>query len=184
MDIFQKSNPRIEIRRGGIEQALAKGSNASNGWTSIWIWSDIPHMAATLAQEVREYEWRRAKGLRWGLAALLVSGLAAYLAFGLYGAPAAILATFLAVGLSNKTGDRTMELMGHAVEVLVAAEWYGLDIEEREVRSLQLYDEFRGEPADKILADMRERYPDARKWIAKRRAFIQRAYEYRYPGAL
>jgi hypothetical protein len=183
MDIFQKSNPRIEIRRGGIEQALAKGSNASNGWTSIWIWSDIPHMAATLAQEVREYEWRRAKGLRWGLAALALSAPAPFLV-GYYGIAVVLLATFLAVGLSNKTGDRTMELMGHAVEVLVAAEWYGLDIEEREVRSLQLYDEFRGEPADRILADMRERYPDARKWIAKRRAFIQRAYEYRYPGAL
>lgn len=100
--------------------------NAFNGFLGISIWRDVPCFAAVLAQERYEF------ALRWRFLIVVGALIGAPLAWFVH--PFAGAVGFLLSALLTKVPafNRYLELHGHAIECAVAAEHYGMNLDDYE----------------------------------------------------
>jgi hypothetical protein len=66
---------------------------------------------------------------------------------------------------------RRLEYHGHAVEVVVARDFYGTDEAEKiawEAKSLTLYRQFRGVPEEELAQGIRNCLPAAERWVGRK----------------
>jgi hypothetical protein len=130
--------------------ATSHGANASNSPVRIVIKAGIKYPAAVAAQERRE----------WGIKA-------PYFAAG-------VLPVLL---WQIPSWRRSLEIQGHAVEIAVASQYYGADIDKYEISeavAMRGYPQFKGWDLPDILALLRAERSNAAKWVRGKRKLIER----------
>jgi hypothetical protein len=86
--------------------------------------------------------------------------------------------------IGAQSGKRRMEILSHAVESLVAARFYGWNLDEYEqgeAASMLGYSHLRGLSQEQIVAAMRSARPAAEQWVRRNDALIRRLVAFRFP---
>jgi|GEM_PF-4791146 len=161
--------PPITILPGGLKEAKAAGYNARWNVLGIKMFRGVRHPAATLMQEVRE----------WRIVASVVAFFwAAAIALSIFVTPAAVVLAMAPIGaFLFPPAMRALEARGHAVEVLVAAEYYGYDMPlllEKEARVMSGYKCFKGWSRNECFALLVKAGPGAERWVSRNRKLVQK----------
>lgn len=164
LDMF----PRPNVRASKLGSA-----NARNNIFTISVWGGCPVFAGVLAQEVYERNFKRLIFVAVFVPLAIVAALVEPLLVPLALVPA------LALPALRPIRER-MELMGHEIEAVVAADYYGEDLEAYELSEAENLT--RGSYRDKglfprksatdIAALIREKRVAAREWAHRRRQMI------------
>lgn len=176
--------PLAYLRTGNKEDAWREKTNGQNNFWRIWVWSGIEVRAAVMAQELFEWGWRWKWGGSAALAVTALLGVAFYqiapilsLFAGLPGALALRLVPEI------KALQRQKELMSHEIEVQAASVLYGVDPNSYRIVEVSAmvaavergsYPWLRGISKADITFEMIQRASDARAWVYKKRAFLER----------
>lgn len=142
------------------------GANARHNLFCIRIRKDLEHFDAILAQE--KFEWWYLR--KWN--AMTIGPILA-LAFFIGGDAGIMLGTFGFIAAyfgvyKNGYIKRRMELIGHMVETIIAAEQDGADFDtylRAEAKVLTRYGQFNGWSVDEVEAALREVEPIARRHV-------------------